>query len=235
MSVTVWQLAQSTGLSTKWTSRCLSVLEGIGLITWQRGWIDNGKPCPGFITIIKARLLGLVHEAWSKGKDRWALQRAITARRLQDLKKLTLYPRRSKRVELSSHLDTLSVAATSGGDTKVTTPPPDWAIEKEYPVKEENNCPLCDHGYIKESNNCPHCHRIQEERNRETTRNKSWSKERRRAWRNARARRNKDELERLTAEEQRLTSEQWRREHPGVNGFDWLKQQLDGMREGARL
>ena len=90
----------------------------------------------------------------------------------------------------------------------------------------EDDCLLCDHGYIKESNNCPHCRQIQDNRKEEQAR-KPWTKERRKAWRNARARRNQQELDRLTAEEHRRTSELWQYEHPGMSSLDWLKQQCE--------
>ena len=97
----------------------------------------------------------------------------------------------------------------------------------------EDDCLLCDHGYLKESNNCPRCRQIQDNRKEEQAR-KPWTKERRKAWRNARARRNQQDLERLTVEKQRRTSEQWRQEHPGVNSFEWLRQQCENDRAGAR-
>ena len=238
MDATVWQVSQSAGLSTRWTARCLRILEGLGIITWNRGVLRDGSPTAGFIQVNKPILLRFVREAWAKGAAAWQARRAETRARLADLKRRESNNRRSRRVELSTPLNNnLARRASGAGGAPNIEPskePPAWATGKDEPMNDSDSL-LCDHGYITESGNCPHCRRIQDERNRETTRNKSWSKERRRAWRNARARRNKDELERLTAEEQRLTSEQWRREHPGVNGFDWLKQQLDGMREGTRL
>lgn len=231
LSVTVWQLSQSTGLSEKWTSRCLSILEGIGLITWQRGWIEAGKPRPGFIQIIKARLLGLIHEAWAKGQDRWAAQRAATARRLQALKKPNTNLRRSRRVELSSYLNTFSGGASAPAATKVTVPPPAWAVGKEEPMDPDSL--LCDHGYLKDGNTCPHCRRIQDTRKKDN-RGKRWSKERRKAWENARARRNLQELELRTQEEAKQRAMEWQREHPGVDAYEWIKQQCAKARTGVK-
>lgn len=90
----------------------------------------------------------------------------------------------------------------------------------------ENESLLCDHGHVKNSGTCPHCRRIQDSREDEQAR-KPWTEKRRKAWRNARARRNQQELDRLTAEEHRRTSELWRYEHPGMSSLDWLKQQCE--------
>ncbi len=234
--MTVWQVAQSAGLSEKWTSRCLYILEGLGLIHWQRGLIEEGKPKPGHIQIMKPALLDIVRQAWAAGRTAAAARRVTTQRRLALLKKQDAYIRRSHRPELSTDLNGIYAAAgaPAAAAMPVNTPsdPPDWAVGKEEPMNDKD-CLLCDHGYIKESGNCPHCHRIQDSRSSEQER-KPWTKERRKAWRNARARRNQQDLERLTAENRRRASEQWRSEHPGISGFDWLRQQCEKDRAGVR-
>lgn len=233
LDVTVWQVSQSAGLSEKWTARCLYILEELGLIHWQRGLIEQGKPKPGHVQIVRHVLLDLVRQAWKQGQAAWAARREATARRLALLKKQDANIRRSRHTELSADLQSVSLSAPSAeGEIHTTTPPPDWAVGKEETM-EDADALLCDHGYIKESNNCPHCHQIQDNRKEEQAR-KPWTKERRKAWRNARARRNQQDLERLTVEKQRRTSEQWRQEHPGVNSFEWLRQQCENDRAGAR-
>lgn len=233
LDVTVWQVAQSAGLSEKWTARCLYILEELGLIHWQRGLIEQGKPKPGHVQIMRHVLLDLVRQAWKQGQAAWAARREATARRLALLKKLDANIRRSRHTELSADLHSVSLSAPSAeGEIHTTTPPFDWAVGKDEPMNEDD-CLLCDHGYIKESGNCPHCRQIQDNRKEEQAR-KPWTKERRKAWRNARARRNQQDLERLTVEEQRRTSEQWQREHPGVNSFEWLRQQCENDRAGVR-
>lgn len=228
LDVTVWQVAQSAGLSEKWTARCLYILEGLGLIHWQRGLIEQGKPRPGHVQIMRHVLLDLVRQAWKQGQAAWAARREATARRLALLKKQDANIRRSRHTELSADLHSVSLSAPSAeGEIHTTTPPPSWATGKEEPM-EDADALLCDHGYIKESNNCPHCRRIQDSRSNE--KRKPWTKERRKAWRNARARRNQQDLERLTVEERRRTSELWRQEHPGVNSFEWLRQQCENDR-----
>lgn len=233
LTATVWQLSQSTGLSEKWTSRCLTILEGLGVITWQRGWIDKGKPRAGFIQIIKARLLCLVREAWAKGNSRWIAQRAATARRLQALKKPKSNLRRSRRVELSSYLNTFSGGASAPAATKVTVPPPAWAVGKEEPMNPDSL--LCDHGYLKDGNTCPHCHSIQDNRKEDTRRR--WTKAQRKAYENERARRNWAELERRTQEERQLAAVEFRREHPcppDVDPADWGRVYINRLLAGVK-
>ena len=226
LDVTVWQVAQSAGLSEKWTARCLYILEELGLIHWQRGLIEQGKPKPGHVQIMRHVLLDLVRQAWKQGQAAWVARREATARRLALLKKQDANIRRSRHTELSADLQSVSLSAPSAeGEIHTTTPPPAWAIGEEEPMNE-NESLLCDHGHVKNSGTCPHCRRIQDSRKDEQAR-KPWTKERRKAWRNATARRVQQDLERLTAEEHRRTSEQWQREHPGVNSFEWLRQQCE--------
>ena len=233
---TVWQVSQSAGLSTRWTARCLRILEGLGIITWNRGVLRDGTPTAGFIQVNKPVLLRFVREAWAKGAAAWQARRAETRARLADLKRREQHNRRSRRVELSTPLNNnlarRAFGAGSAPNIEPSKEPPSWATGKDEPMNDDD-CLLCDHGYIKESGNCPHCRRIQDSRNNETAR-KPWTKERRKAWRNANARRVQRDLERLTAEEHRRTSELWRQEHPGVNSFDWLRQQLEADRAGVR-
>lgn len=236
MDATVWQVSQSAGLSTRWTARCLRILEGLGIITWNRGVLRDGTPTAGFIQVNKPILLRFVREAWAKGTAAWQARRAETRARLADLKRREKHNRRSRRVELSTPLNNnLARRASGAGGAPNIEPskePPSWATGKDEPMNDKD-CLLCDHGYIKDSGNCPHCRRIQDSRRGETAR-KPWTKERRKAWRNANARRVQQDLERLTAEEHRRTSELWRQEHPGVNSFDWLRQQLEADRAGVR-
>lgn len=101
LEVTVWQVAQAAGLSEKWTSRCMAILEGLGVIRWTRGEIRDGRPLPGYVQIMKRVLLDLISQAWKQGDKAWAARRVATARRLALLKTKTACIRRSRRVELS--------------------------------------------------------------------------------------------------------------------------------------
>lgn len=109
--LTAWQVAQSAGLSERWARRCLAILEDLGLIFWQRGVINAGKPMAGFITVRRFRLWALVQEAWARAGSEWAARRARTAARLANLKKPDAYIRRSRRAELNA--DPLSVKAAA--------------------------------------------------------------------------------------------------------------------------
>lgn len=122
---TVWQIAQSAGLSEKWTARCLFILEGLGVIAWQRGVIEEGKPKPGFITVCRHVLLDLVRQAWKQGYSKWTERRAETARRLALLKKTTANIRRSRRMELSGdhYSEILSTPSRVEKEFHCTTPP----------------------------------------------------------------------------------------------------------------
>lgn len=222
---TVWQIAQSAGLSEKWTSRCLLILEGLGVITWQRGLIEEGKPKPGFITVCRHVLLDLVRQAWKQGYSKWTERRAETARRLALLKKATANIRRSRRTELSSHLNSeyLSAPQSAERDIQAQTPPPDWAIGKEdtmtSAIASDEDNPLCPHGYTKGGAACPSCNRIQDRPER-----RKWTKKQQAEWRNRKARENLALLNQQTEAKRIAEAAEWERLHPipaGMSGANW--------------
>lgn len=226
LDCTVWQIAQSAGLSEKWTSRCLWILEGLGVIRWQRGFIDEGKPMPGLIEIVRYVLLDLVRQAWKQGYSKWTERRAETARRLALLKKTTANIRRSHRTELSSHLNSeyLSAPQSAERDIQAQTPPPDWAIGKEdtmtSAIASDEDNPLCTHGYTKGGTACPSCNRIQDR----PEKRKRWTKKQRAEWRNQRARENFALLEQETEAKRIREAEEWERLHPvpaGMTAANW--------------
>lgn len=225
VNTTVWQVSQSAGLSTRWTARCLGILEGLGIIAWTRGTIKDGNPTAGLIQIVKPVLLRYVREAWSKGAAAWQERRAATRARLAMLKRRYQQRRSSDRVELNTPFNSNLARRASGAggalNTEPVSVPPVWATGKEATMSE-NESLLCDHGYISESGNCPHCHRIQDSRKNETAR-KPWTKERRKAWRNAQARRNMEALEKITEAERRRESERFYAECPCPEGVDPAK------------
>lgn len=82
-TVTRSQVADTAGgLSVRWTSRCLRVLEDMGLITWSRGWLDRGRPRPGIVRISKRALAALARAA------RRRLEPRRTARALETTKRI---------------------------------------------------------------------------------------------------------------------------------------------------
>lgn len=207
LETTIFQIAQSAGLSERWTARCLYVLEGLGVIRWTRGCVKDGTPRPGFISVMKQRLLGLVREAWAKGRSAYMIHRAETARRLASLKNPKAHLRRSVHTELSADLNTLSVSPLpSGGETQSELTPPDWVpAKKETKVMEDS--PLCSHGYTKDGGKCPHCHRVTDAR-------KSKRKDERQAARANRARRQQARLEKYYEQKRLEDARAWEAEHP---------------------
>lgn len=138
VETTVWQVAQSAGLSEKWTSRCMAILEALGVIRWYRGEIQNGRPLPGIVQIIKARLLELVREAWNRSSRKWAARRVETAKRLALLKNKKANIRRSGRTELSGYLNCLFLSP-SGGEREINQgEPPDFARPGWQPVENSS-------------------------------------------------------------------------------------------------
>lgn len=80
--LTAAQVADAASLSTRWTRHCLHALEARGLIRWRRGWLDAGRPRPGFIRVVKTRLAAMVRAARDALDDRRTQRRATTRHRL---------------------------------------------------------------------------------------------------------------------------------------------------------
>lgn len=224
-SLTVYQVSQSAGLSEKWTARCLYILEGLGVIQWQRGYIEDGKPRPGVIQIMRAMLLELVRQAWSQGRGAWAAHRAYTAKRLAQLKKQTGQIRRSRRAELSGDLNGIY---RRGREAAAPVIPedienaPDFVPRKEEIMNEsEANAALCEHNYTIAGGKCPHCKRLADKRKED---GRKRTKEERNAWRNMQARRNLARLDAQAQADRQAGSRQWQQEHPipqGMSAADW--------------
>ncbi|MFC8733584.1 hypothetical protein ACFT5B_14240 [Luteimicrobium sp. NPDC057192] len=113
---TVMDIADRAGLSMKWTARCLHLLEDLGVIEWTRGGItiesaSKRHGTPGWIRIVKHKLVELIFAARPWHDERLAQHRAETLRRIMTIK--TRYTRtklrndkrsrRSHHVELSAH------------------------------------------------------------------------------------------------------------------------------------
>ncbi|WP_311777458.1 hypothetical protein [Trueperella abortisuis] len=106
---TAWQLAHAAGQSDKWTRRCLGLLEDIGVITWHRGGIINGRPAPSYFQIIKTKLVELIHAARPASDTRRKAHQERTNQRIATLKPGVnivhgKQKRRSKHVELGASL-----------------------------------------------------------------------------------------------------------------------------------
>lgn len=54
---TVDEISTRAGYSSRWTRRCLQVLEHLELIEWNRGGIVNGRPAPSWFRVSKVGLI----------------------------------------------------------------------------------------------------------------------------------------------------------------------------------
>lgn len=110
---TAWQVAEAAGLSERWTRRCLTVLEDLGIITWRRGTILRGEPFPSFIRVQKRKLAQLIRIARGEATRRLKEHRRAFIARLLQLTRNTIprYNRESAsaRAELSADPTYLSV------------------------------------------------------------------------------------------------------------------------------
>lgn len=119
---TAYQIADSAGLSPRWTRRCLHILEDLGVITWVRGGVAYGKPQPSLFTVIKKRIVELIREARPEKDARDVARRAETAARLRGLKSpfVKSPPRRFRR---SSHAELSNSPRPYGEKTTGDSPP----------------------------------------------------------------------------------------------------------------
>lgn len=99
---TVYQLAERTGYTSRWTGRCLGVLEELELIEWHRGGVVDGKPVPSWFRVSKRALLILISIARDVGADRLAEQKAQTRERIARYRLVRTSRGRKRR---SSHVE----------------------------------------------------------------------------------------------------------------------------------
>ena len=104
--ITARQLATRVGLSTRWTRRCLHVLEALGLVRWTRGHIEEGRPRPGWITVRAGRLAQVVTHAREAARAARAEHRKRTDARIRStVRQATLWPRKTTRNPLSDQAE----------------------------------------------------------------------------------------------------------------------------------
>lgn len=108
-TATAWQLAHAAGQSDKWTRGCLKVLEDMGVITWTRGGIIDGRPAPSFFQIVKSALVNLIKAARHASDTARKDHKKKTDERIATLKPhVTIFNgkrfRRSNHAELSANL-----------------------------------------------------------------------------------------------------------------------------------
>ncbi|WP_353708994.1 hypothetical protein ABRQ22_06735 [Cellulosimicrobium sp. ES-005] len=141
---TVADIAARAGLTTKWVARCLRLLEDLGVIEWTRGGItiesaSKRYGTPGWIRIVKTRLVDLIVAARPLNDARQAQHRAETLARIREIK--TKYTRtriknqrsrRSDHVELSAHPTPLR-GGTGGLEPRPGVPPTSTDSQEHAP------------------------------------------------------------------------------------------------------
>ncbi|WP_036967856.1 hypothetical protein [Promicromonospora kroppenstedtii] len=118
---TAYDIAGRAGLSLKWTTRCLHLLEDLGVLEWTRGGIDinnasDRKGRPGWFRIVKTRLVELVMLARPINDEKVRAYRAETLERIRSIK--TRYTRtRLRNQTRGKHLPRSEHVALSGDPT----------------------------------------------------------------------------------------------------------------------
>lgn len=107
--ITTMQLADRAGYTDRHVRACIPDLEDMGLITWHRGGIAEGKPQPGFMRINKTALVALVRAARPAYDRLLNKRRKETQERLQKLNRMVIFPQKPQRVSADkSHAEMIS-------------------------------------------------------------------------------------------------------------------------------
>ena len=124
MTITAAQLADRAGYSERHVRRWLPILEDLGILSWSRGWIEEGKPQPGSMKINKAVLVDYVQDARIQYDEAvLPLKAAKTAARLSKLRLLRIkpYPRRGQsRADITSGLSSYERATARSGSRSLS-------------------------------------------------------------------------------------------------------------------
>lgn len=115
MTITAAQLADRAGYSERHVRRWLPILEDLGILSWSRGWIEDGKPQPGSMKLNKNVLVKIVNDARVEYDEAvLPLRAARTKARLARLRLLRIkpYARRCQgRADMASCLSSIERAA----------------------------------------------------------------------------------------------------------------------------
>ena len=118
MTITAAQLADRAGYSERHVRRWLPILEDLGILSWSRGWIEDGRPQPGSMKINKNALVKIVNDARVEYDEAvLPLRAAKTKARLARLRLLRIkpYARRCQgRADMTSGLSSIERAAHGG-------------------------------------------------------------------------------------------------------------------------
>lgn len=119
MTITASQLADHAGYSERHVRRWLPILEDLGILSWSRGWIEEGKPQPGSMKLNKGVLSKYVEDARTEYDQAiLPLRAAKTAARLARLRLLRIkpYARRAQvRADIASSLSSYERAGRAAG------------------------------------------------------------------------------------------------------------------------
>lgn len=124
MTITASQLADRAGYSERHVRRWLPILEDLGILSWSRGWIEDGRPQPGSMKINKSVLVDYVQDARIQYDEAvLPLRAAKTAARLSKLRLLRIkpYPRRGEgRADITSGLSSYERATARSGSRSLS-------------------------------------------------------------------------------------------------------------------
>lgn len=129
MTITASQLADRAGYSERHVRRWLPILEELGLLSWSRGWIEEGKPQPGAMKLNKNVLVKYVNDARKEYDEAvLPLRAAKTRARLAKLRLLRIKPyarRCPGRADMASSLssDERAGRAASPRSLKLSSSP----------------------------------------------------------------------------------------------------------------
>lgn len=139
-TITTNQLADRAGYTDRHVRACLPDLEDLGVITWHRGGVMEGRPRPGHMRINKKTLVDLVRAARPVYDRLLNQRRRETSERLRKLNRALLFPQKPHRVSVdNSHAEMVSAlplnrraSATSAlAHTQKVSPAVDTAAKKK--------------------------------------------------------------------------------------------------------
>ena len=139
-TITTNQLADRAGYTDRHIRACLPDLEDLGVITWHRGGVMEGRPRPGHMRINKKTLVDLVHAARPVYDRLLNERRRETSERLRKLNRTVLFPQKPRRVSAdNSHAEMNSclplnrrASATSAlAHAQKASPAVDTAVKKK--------------------------------------------------------------------------------------------------------
>jgi len=104
-STTVAEVASTAGYSTKWTRRCMAILEELGVITWHRGGIADGAPTKSLVRIAKRALVALIVAARPLQAAVVAATREATLERIREARLRWIVEPRERQRRRSRHVE----------------------------------------------------------------------------------------------------------------------------------